>query len=103
MPQEPWAGLAEAIAAVRSELELALDDGQGHRISFLMGQVEMEFAVDVKKDGEARAKVMVLPWSAEAKGSYATGTVNRLKITLQPVDEQGKDQKIAAASPERPR
>ncbi|MFD3931480.1 trypco2 family protein [Streptomyces sp. NPDC058614] len=103
MPQEPWAGLAEAISAIRSELEQAMDDGQGHRIAFRTGPVEIEFAVDIKKDGEARAKVMVLPWSAEAKAGYSAGTTSRLKLTLQPVDEHGEDQKINDPSRQRPR
>ncbi|MFJ7305207.1 trypco2 family protein [Streptomyces sp. NPDC099088] len=102
MPQEPWAGLADAISAVRAELDLAMHDGRGHRVAFRTGPVEMEFAVDVRKDGEARAKVMVLPWSAEAKVGYAAGATSRLKITLQPIDQDGADQKINADSEERP-
>jgi hypothetical protein len=105
MPQEPWAGLSEAISAIRAELEQAMTDGHGHAIQFRTGPVEMEFAVDVKKDGQAGAKVSVLPWSvsAEAKAGYAAGTTSRLKITLQPVDEHGKDQRIGAHTPQRPR
>ncbi len=61
MPQEPWAGLSEAISAVRAELEQAMTDGQGHAIQFRTGPVEMEFAVDIKKDAQAGAKVSVLP------------------------------------------
>ncbi|MFD0209625.1 trypco2 family protein [Streptomyces hirsutus] len=103
MSQEPWTGLAETISAVRAELEQAMEDGRDHPISFRTGPVEMEFAVDVRKNGEARAKVMVLPWSAEAKAGYAAATTSRLKITLQPVDPDGEDQKINADSPERPK
>ncbi|GAB7109722.1 hypothetical protein JCM4814A_80370 [Streptomyces phaeofaciens JCM 4814] len=105
MPQEPWAGLSEAISAVRAELEQAMTDGQGHAIQFRTGPVEMEFAVDIKKDAQAGAKVSVLPWSAsaEAKAGYAAGSTSRLKITLQPVDEHGQDQKIGARSTQRPK
>ncbi|MFG3101658.1 trypco2 family protein [Streptomyces sp. NPDC048182] len=105
MPQEPWAGLSEAISAIRAELEAAVADGAGHAIQFRTGAVEMEFAVDVRKDGQAGAKVSILPWSAsaEAKAGYAAGTTSRLKITLQPVDQQGADQKIGSESRERPR
>lgn len=105
MSQEPWAELSEAISAIRAELEQAMAAGHGHTIQFRTGPVEMEFAVDVKKDGQAGAKVSVLPWSAsaEAKAGYAVGTATRLKITLQPVDEHGQDQKIGAQSPQRPR
>lgn len=105
MSQQPWAGLSEAISAIRAELERAMIDGHGHAIQFRTGPVEMEFAVDVKKDAQAGAKVSILPWSAaaEAKAGYAAGTASRLKVTLQPVDDQGRDQKISADSPQRPR
>ncbi|MEV6018224.1 MULTISPECIES: trypco2 family protein [unclassified Streptomyces] len=104
MSQEPWVGLSEAISAIRAELDLAMTGGRGQRIQFRTGPVELEFAVDVKKDGQAGAKVSVLPWSAsvEAKAGYAAGTTSRLKITLQPVDGQGQDQKIGAHTPQRP-
>ncbi|MFF1342052.1 trypco2 family protein [Streptomyces sp. NPDC058290] len=104
MPEEPWAGLSEAISAIRAELEQAMNDGHGHAIHFRTGPVEMEFAVDVKKDGQAGAKVSVLPWSAsvEAKAGHAAGTTSRLKVTLQPVDEHGQDQKIGSQSSQRP-
>ncbi|WP_042407547.1 trypco2 family protein [Streptacidiphilus carbonis] len=104
MSQEPWAGLSEAISAIRAELEKAMDDGRGHKIHFRPGPVEMEFAVDVKKDAQAGAKVSILPWSAsvEAKAGYATGATSRLKITLQPVDKDGQDQNISAQSSQRP-
>ncbi|MGI3226604.1 trypco2 family protein [Streptomyces sp. GTA36] len=49
MPQEPWAGLSEAISAIRAELEQAMSDGDGHKIQFRTGPVEMEFAVDVSR------------------------------------------------------
>lgn len=105
MSQEPWAGLSEAISAIRAELEKAMTDGHGHAIQFRTGPVEIEFAVDVKKDGQAGAKVSVLPWSvsAEAKAGYAAGATSRLKLTLQPVDEHGTDQTIGAHTPQRPR
>ncbi|MGP4000345.1 trypco2 family protein [Streptomyces sp. 8N706] len=102
MSQEPWAELAEAISAVRSELERAMETGNGKKIQFKTGPVEMEFVVDVRKDAEARAKVMVLPWSAEAKGGYATGRMSRIVLTLQPVDEKGEDSTINAHTETRP-
>ncbi|MFF3468453.1 trypco2 family protein [Streptomyces sp. NPDC002619] len=104
MSQELWAGLSEAITAVRAELEQAMADGHGHTMQFRTGPVELEFAVDVKKDGQAGAKVSVLPWSAsaEAKAGYAAGTASRLKITLHPVDEHGQDQKIGDHTHQRP-
>ena len=62
--------------------------------------------MDVKKDGEARAKVLVLPFGAEARASRSKGTMSRVKITLQPVDAEGTDLRITddeGESGERPK
>ena len=103
MADEAWMGLAEAIGAIRAELQQAARDGAGQEIQFRTGPVEIEFAVDMKKDGEARAKVLVLPFSAEAKASRSKGTTSRVKLTLQPVDTEGADRRIADDSGERPK
>ncbi|HEX6354939.1 trypco2 family protein [Actinophytocola sp.] len=102
MSQEPWAELAEAIRAIRSELKKAMELGAGETVRFRTGPVEMEFAIDVKKDAEARAKIMVLPWSAEAKGAVASSRTSKVKIVLHPVDEDGTDLSINARSDTRP-
>ncbi|MFE0130374.1 trypco2 family protein [Streptomyces sp. NPDC059037] len=98
---EAWAGLAEAIGAIRGELQRAADEGRGQGVQFRTGPVELEFSVDVRVDGEARAKVFVLPFSAEAKAARAKGTVSRVKLTLQPVDPQtGEDARVGDESAE---
>ncbi|QES35112.1 hypothetical protein DEJ48_18365 [Streptomyces venezuelae] len=97
-------GLAEAIGAVRAELRRAAEEGRGQDLQFRTGPVELEFTVDVRKDAEARAKVLVLPFGAEAKASRSKGTVNRLKVTLQPVDPStGEDARVGDDVDERPR
>ncbi|MEV7887922.1 trypco2 family protein [Streptomyces sp. NPDC002817] len=103
MADEAWAGLAEAIGAIRAELQQAARDGEGQKIQFRTGPVEIEFSVDVRKDGEARAKVLVLPFGAEAKASLSKGTTNRVEITLQPVDGEGADRRLTDDSGERPK
>ncbi|MCX4972660.1 trypco2 family protein [Streptomyces sp. NBC_00620] len=103
MADQAWVGLAEAIGAIRAELQQAARDGAGQEIQFRTGPVEVEFSVDVKKDGEARAKVLVLPFGAEAKASRSKGTMSRVKITLQPVDAEGADLRISDESGERPK
>ncbi|WP_371598889.1 trypco2 family protein [Streptomyces sp. NBC_00564] len=103
MADQAWVGLAEAIGAIRAELQQAARDGAGQEIQFRTGPVEVEFSVDVKKDGEARAKVLVLPFGAEAKASRSKGTTSRVKITLQPVDAEGADLRISDESGERPK
>ncbi|MET8687322.1 trypco2 family protein [Streptomyces sp. NPDC004732] len=104
MADEAWVGLAEAIGAVRGELQRAAREGRDQGLQFLTGPVELEFTVDVRKDGEARAKVLVLPFGAEAKASRSKVTVNRLKVTLQPVDPAtGEDARVGDDVDGRPR
>lgn len=100
--QEPWAELEETISAVRAALQGALAEGSGESVRFTTGPVELEFGVEVRKDGGARAKVFVLPWTVEANGSAGVAHTHRIKLTLQPVDGHGDDLRIAGESARRP-
>lgn len=102
MVHEPWVGLAEAVSAVRAELQRAAVDGAGQALRFRTGPVELEFTVDVQWDAEAKVRVLVLPWSAEARAAHTSGSTHRLKLVLQPTGEHGQDVEIAAISTERP-
>ncbi|MFB6592664.1 trypco2 family protein [Streptomyces diastaticus] len=103
MADEAWAGLADAIGAVRSELQRAADDGRNKGLKFRTGPVELEFTVDVRLDAEARAKVRVLPFSAEVKAGSGRGSMSKVKVTLQPVDgESDEDARITDHSEQRP-
>ncbi|NUR57775.1 MAG: hypothetical protein HOV87_03595 [Catenulispora sp.] len=101
MSQEAWTGLAAAIKAVRAELLAAVDDGTGLR--FQPGPVELEFSIDVHTDAKGEASVVLLPWIRAGGGSgQSHGTGHRLKVTLQPVDEDGGEIKISASVSARP-
>ncbi|MFJ9038251.1 trypco2 family protein [Streptomyces sp. NPDC102406] len=96
MEQEPWVGLSDAVRGVRQELEAALDDGKDQRILFELGLIEMEFGVDVRKDRSAQAGVKVWVVNASAGGAGGSTATSRLKVTLNPVDEEGKAARIAS-------
>jgi NTP-dependent ternary system trypsin peptidase co-occuring protein len=100
--QEPWAELGETISAIRSELQAALDEGRDEAVQFTTGPVELEFSVEVRKDGGANAKVFVLPWTVEAHASAGVAQTHRIKLTLQPVNGHGDDLRIAGESDCRP-
>jgi hypothetical protein len=97
-----WAELGDTVSAVREQLQRAMVQGQGETLKFRTGPVEMEFAVEVKKEAGVKAKVFVLPWTVEAQGAVSTVGTHRIKITLQPVDDQGNDAKISAHASEEP-
>jgi len=100
--QEPWAELGEAVSAIRDQLQQAIDEGDGKSLKFRTGPVELEFSIEVRKEGEAKARVLVLPWSAEARGTASAHAVHRLKLTLQPIDGTGADAHISDQSQQRP-
>ncbi|WP_438484458.1 trypco2 family protein [Streptomyces sp. S186] len=103
MSREPWAELGETISAIRAELQGAMEAGAQDSLRFRTGPVELEFTVEVKKDGGAKAKVFVLPWSVEAHAAGSVGRTHRVKLTLQPVDGGDNDLTISADSPQRPK
>jgi hypothetical protein len=50
-------GLAEAVRQPRAELTEAMAEGEGKDVQFELGPVEMEFLVDVRREGGAEAGV----------------------------------------------
>ncbi|MCL7430265.1 trypco2 family protein [Streptomyces sp. YS415] len=102
MSQEPWAELGETVSAIRAQLQQAMDEGADHALKFRTGPVELEFSIEVRKEGEAKARVFVLPWAAEARGAISTSAANRIKLTLQPIDATGADARVAKETQQRP-
>ncbi|WP_089107878.1 trypco2 family protein [Streptomyces hyaluromycini] len=102
MAQEPWAELSETISAIRAQLQEALDEGEGKPLKFRTGPVALEFSIAVRKEGEAKARVFVLPWSAEARGTAGTEAVHRIALTLQPIDATGEDVIVFGETDRRP-
>jgi len=102
VPQEPWAELGETISAIRAELRSAMEAGRTESPRFRTGPVELEFTVEVAKEGEAETKVFVLPWTVGTKAAASVGRTHRVKLTLYPVDGDGDDLRISDDSPQRP-
>ncbi|MFC8874191.1 trypco2 family protein [Streptomyces ardesiacus] len=96
MEKEPWVGLSDAVRGIRYELDSALDDGEGERILFELGPIEMEFSVDMREDRSAKAGVKVWVLNASAGGGNGTTATNRLKVILNPVTKDGKAARIAS-------
>ncbi|MFE1877878.1 trypco2 family protein [Streptomyces sp. NPDC059496] len=102
MADEPWVGLADAVRGVRAELRAAMAEGQDADLRFDVGPVELEFAVDVRKDGAVDVKARVYVVSFGAKGGGSTASTHRLKLTLNPVDAQGKPVQVSTQVPAIP-
>lgn len=83
------AGLADVITRVREELEEAQLRGEGSRIRFSVEKVNLEFAIQVKREGTGRAGLRIGVLTAEGGGSASRDTTHRIQIELQPHGEDG--------------
>ncbi|MBD0693560.1 trypco2 family protein [Streptomyces sp. CBMA123] len=81
-----WTGLAEAIQQLRAELDAATAEGDGKRLRFELGQIELEFQVELKRTGSADGGLRWGIVSAGARGELAHGLGQRIKLVLQPTD-----------------
>ncbi len=102
MSQESWAELGETVSAIRAQLQQALEEGSDKSLKFRTGPVELEFSIEVRKEGEAKARILVLPWSAEARAAASASRLHRIKLTLQPIEGTGADARIFGTAARRP-
>lgn len=102
MTDEPWVGLADAVRGVRAELQAVMAEGHDEQLRFEVGPVELEFAVDVRKEGGAEATAKVYVVSFGAKGSISAASTHRMKLTLHPKDRQGNPAQVNSTVPAIP-
>ncbi|MEU9303472.1 trypco2 family protein [Streptomyces sp. NPDC048269] len=96
-------GLAETIAALRTELNEAVAAADDAGIRFEVGPIELEFHVGVTRQGGGRTGVRFWVVEMEAEGSYAREQVQRITLTLQPpVNSQGETVKVFDESHHKP-
>lgn len=95
-------GLPEAIRSLRAELSQAMEEGAGEELRFRVGPVELEFEVQLTREAGVDGGVRFWVVSVGAKGSTATATTHRVKISLQPQTAEGGDVAVAEAVSERP-
>ena len=96
-------GLADAIAELRKELSQALAAGEGEEVRFKLGEVELEFNLEVKREGGAGGGVRFWVVSLEAKGGLARATQHRIKLKLQPEGAGGEELRVRDQPPREPR
>jgi len=86
--EAPVAGLAEVIGQVRDELERAQRAGEGRDLKFSVEKVNLQFAVQVRREGSGRAELRIGVLTAGGGGSAARDTTHTIQIELKP---QGRD------------
>ena len=95
--------VGEAIEALRQDLTDALQAGHEQKVRFRLGPVELEFEVDVERQGGASGGIKFWVVSAEAKGQLTNKTRHRIKLALQPIGSGDQDLTVASEQPSRPR
>ncbi|WP_149184411.1 trypco2 family protein [Streptomyces sp. TRM49041] len=78
--------LADAIASVRDQLIDAANRATGHPVAFEMGEIEMEFTIELRKEIKGGTKVKAWVVEAGADGTRASGRTHRVAFTLKPQD-----------------
>jgi hypothetical protein len=95
--------LADAVAVVRSDLLEAASRAEPDELAFVVGPVEMEFAVELRRDAKAKLGFRAWVVSADAEGSLGNTGTHRVTFTLTPVQPDGKDLLVHGRSrPEGP-
>ncbi|MFI1394577.1 trypco2 family protein [Streptomyces sp. NPDC020681] len=78
-------GIAEAVEHLRAQL-VAAAAGSGTGPRFEVGPVELEFSVEMRKEGKAGASVKAWVVSADMGASLSKASVHRVKLVLTPKD-----------------
>jgi hypothetical protein len=92
---EEWIGLADAIAALRRELNDAMKLGRKEHLRFGLGPVEMEFLLDVTREGSGEAGIRFGVVTVGGKGGITSGSSHRVKLQLHPHDSSGRPAQIS--------
>ena len=87
--------LADAVASVRDELVAAAARGAGSDVEFVVGPIELEFAVEMRRDVKGKAGFKAWLISADAEGGLAQGRTHKVKLTLTPKKPDGGDLLVA--------
>ena len=76
-------GLKDAVHALRTELLESMKAGEDEKLRFEVGEISLEFQVEVERSGEIDGKVSVWVLEFGAKGSLASTTTHKLTIPLK--------------------
>ncbi|MEE1790054.1 hypothetical protein PUR28_04550 [Streptomyces sp. BE308] len=76
--------LADAVESIRNQLVEAATRATDHPVSFAVGDIQMEFTLELRKEARAGGKVKAWVVEAGADASRATGRTHKVAFTLTP-------------------
>lgn len=93
--------LVDAVAAVRDELVQAVARKGEPDVTFAVGEVQLEFTVELRQDVEAKTGFKAWVLSAEAGGSSGRSRGHRVSVTLHPRPRGGRGEVLIAGDQAR--
>lgn len=93
--------LGDAVEALRDELVEAATRAGGSGVGFVVGPIELEFVVELKADAKVKSGFRAWVVSADGEGGVSRGRTHRVKMTLTPQDEQGRDVRVHGTTARR--
>ncbi|BBA99333.1 hypothetical protein RVR_5903 [Actinacidiphila reveromycinica] len=81
--------LADAVEAVRAGLMAGAVRGAGADVRFEVGEIHMEFTVQLQRTSSGRGGVKAWIVEAGAEGSRSSGTTHTVSLTLHPKSATG--------------
>ena len=96
MPDQPLTDLASTIKKLRTELTMAMADGEGEQLLFGLGPVQLELHMEITNEisGEGGIRFNILTLGASKSRGNADS--HKITLTLHPLDTQGNPARIAA-------
>jgi len=90
MSDEPI-GLAEAIRRVRGELVDAWKEGQSEELRFRLGEVKLDFQVQITREGKGEASIKLYVVSLGATGGVSSAQTHTVSVSLLPQARSGEE------------
>ncbi|MFI6339436.1 trypco2 family protein [Streptomyces sp. NPDC050535] len=82
--------IGDAVDHLRAELISARDRAVGSELQFELGDIELEFAVEMRRDSARKGAIAAWVVSAETGGSRSSGATHRVSFVLKPQDGGGR-------------
>jgi hypothetical protein len=76
--------LASVIRDLRDELEAAIVAGDGRKLRFELGPIELEASIMIEAAGQGEAKARFWVVELGSQGSFDRTSTQRIKLTLSP-------------------
>ncbi|MEU1486421.1 trypco2 family protein [Streptomyces sp. NPDC005752] len=89
-----WLDLADAVGLLRDQLASAQAAAQGSDVRFRVGEVTVEFAVQLTRTGSAGGALRFGVVGLDGKRERASSATHRIQLTLHPRPSSGGDLEI---------